>query len=661
MKYRYFVFVYILFVAATLSAQDSALSNRVANYKIEVELDEVNKITKAKEILLWRNPSADTIRDLQFHVYYNAFKNNRSTFMHESSGAFTSDVFLENCDWGKTDITSIIDQYGNDLTAAQSYIQPEGAHPQDQSVLRIALKTPVLPYDSIEVTLHWEAKIPKLMIRTGYNQDYFFMAQWFPKVGVYEPAGMRFAEKGQWNCHEYHRSTEYYSDFGVYEVSINVPENYIVGSSGKRTKDIKENGRKIVTHYVEDVIDFTWTAYPHFEVETRQWEHIELRLLHHPDRTCVVDRYFTAVQNALEYLDQHVGKYPYPTLTIIDPPFHGVRSSAMEYPTLFTGAGLYCFPEGIRTTESISTHELIHQYFMQMVASNEQEEAWLDEGFTAYYEARIIDHYYGKILEDPWTGFQASNKNWRRTRYMSSSNPKVDIPGQAGWKFEHGNAHSIIYGKTALALQTLEGLIGIETMDKVMQTYFERWKFKHPCGRDFIAIVNEVVARELPEKYAQEFGGTMDWLFDQLIYGTNACDYAVASISNKRMEKELGLFDDRKNCEVPDGEPQNTFQSKVILYRLGEVQLPVDVLIFFEDGTEKMEKWDGKARSYDFQYTGDQKIDCVVIDPNHKIPIDKNSINNSLNLKQKQTGIWKYVASTMIWMQQVMQNVSAFI
>lgn len=630
--------------------QAQALSNRVANYDIQVELDTEQRMIFATTELLWRNPSADTVRDLQFHVYYNAFKNNQSTFIQESGGikGQVGQAFLDQCGWAATEVLDIRDQYGNDLTAAQRYIQPDDDNIADQTVLQVPLTTPVLPYDSIRVTLKWEAKIPKLIIRTGYSQDYYFMAQWFPKVGVYEPAGMRFATEGGWNCHQYHRSTEYYSDFGVYKVQITTPEGYVVGASGERIAEHKREGKQTLTYYIEDVIDFTWTAYPHFEEVLYEWENVTLRILRHPDRACLTDRYMGAAKYTLEYMNEHVGEYPYTMLTIVDPPYHGIRSSAMEYPTLVTGAGLYCFPKGIRTSESIATHEIVHQYFMQMLATNEQEEAWMDEGFTSYYQSRIIDEYYECIIEEPFTGFRTTDAAWRRFRFFNLDNPKIDYPGKPGWEFKHGGYHSIVYSKSALCLHTLDGLVGREKLDEIMRTYFEQWKFKHPCGQDFIKVVNEVT------------GEDMTWLFDQLIYGTEECDYAVTSISNRIPEEKLGRFDESAEC-VTAAEAGIIYESKVIVSRLGGVTLPVKLLVTFDDNSTKQYEWDGKARAKTFTHESTKKIVAARIDMDFNLPIDKNRINNSLTLEASKIGVWKYVVNALLWVQQLMESVSVLV
>ena len=196
----------------------------------------------------------------------------------------------------------------------------------------------------------------------------------------------------------------------------------------------------------------------------------------------------------------------------------------MEYPTLAT-AGDFPLPEiTLRTAEAVTVHEFVHNYFQGMVASNEFEEAWLDEGFTQYYEDRIMDGTYGvrTSLMD-WLGIRIGNGEFSRGAYVGSRNPSVAPIATPAWKFEFGGYGMLTYFKTMLMLQTLEGLIGRPVMDSVMKTYFHRWRFRHPSGADFIAVVNEIV----PRHHRARLGPNMDWFFDQVLYGTGVCDYAV--------------------------------------------------------------------------------------------------------------------------------------
>ncbi len=658
MTIRYLLTLYISTFSLLCLAQNEPWSPRIANYDMELTFDPEQKNISCKELLTWNNPSTDTIYELQFHIYQNAFKNTRSTFMKERG--FFSDMLSEtatNCGWSWVDIQSISDEHGHDLKQTMEYIQTDDDNNTDQTVLSLTLPTPIMPGGSIKVNLNWKSKIPLTMPRTGYNKDYFFMAQWFPKVGVYEPAGTRYATKGQWNCHQYHSRGEYYSDFGLYNVKITAPSNYVLGASGVLVEETETGDQKVWHFQAADVIDFTWTASPHFVIVEEQWKDVTIKTMVYPERVHCVDRYITAMKNALEYFDEHLAKYPYPIITVIDPPIHGIFSSGMEYPTLITGLSSCLLPVGVRTIETLAVHEFTHQFFMQMVASHEVEEPFLDEGFTTYYEGRILDHYYGsKTSTIDVLGVTVGNIELNRADYFGMPNPKIAENARRSWQYKDGGYGEISYNKTAIWLRTLEGIVGIETMDEIMQIYFQNWKFKHPCATDFIDVANEVVRK----KHGTAFGEDLQWFFDQVIYETVICDYSIASIQNNPTYEEAGYIDDFENCTLPEELEGDQFKAKATVHRLGEMQLPVEVLIHFDDESSVLEKWDGLDRSISFEYISKKKIVSAEVDPERKIYIDKNFINNSMSTQKQQKGIRKYMAQFMTWVQHAMLGVGLF-
>jgi len=652
---RYFVFC--LFLLQSLCSWGQALSPRIASYDIAARLDVEAHEISATETLYWKNPSADTVKTLQFHLYYNAFKNNQSTFMQGRN--FPS--FLQNgdddaCHWAWIDIDEMTDTSGNDLTQNMRFIQPEDGNDADQTVLEVTLENPVSPYDSTTIDMKWRSKIPNIAPRTGYNKEFYFMVQWFPKVGVYEPAGMRYATEGQWNCHQYHASGEYYSDFGVYDVAITVPNNFEVGASGELVNVDTKGKEKTYRFKVEDVIDFGWTASPHFIVEKRKWKNTEISLLFYPGHdVCFVDRYFESLINALAFMDEHVGPYPYPTLTLVDVPIHGLFTGGMEYPTFISSTAFCFFPKGIRTPETLATHEFVHQYFMQMVATHEQEEPWMDEGFTTYFEGKILDHYLGEHTSTiDVLGFKTGNVEFNRWEYLASENPKIAESSRMARNYKHGGYGTIAYNKTAMWLQTLEGLIGEQTMTEIMKTYFNQWKFKHPCGDDFFAVVDTVVKKN----HGNTFGENMSWFFDQVHFGSVMCDYAVASINNEIEQGRAGFFDSKTDC-INEENNEEAVVSKVVLHRLEGMKLPVDVKVNFEDGSSVLEKWDGQDRSVEFNYQ--VKIISAEVDPMRKIMMDKNFINNSLTTEVDSMGIWYYVNRWLTTVQRAMQGIASLV
>lgn len=651
-----------------LSAQEvmfpEPLSSRPANYDISVKLDTENKTITAKETINWKNLSPDTIRFLQFHLYLNAFKNTESVFVQDAGGSMrgTDAANLKDRDWSWINVDKLVGEDGTDLTGNLEYIHAEDSNEHDQTVLQLNLTQPLLPNEAINLKMDWSSKIPKVRVRTGYSRDYFLNVQWYPKLGVYEPKGMRGRKESGWNCHPYHASAEYYGDFGNYNVDLTVPEEFKVGATGALFKEEQNtDGTKTWSFHAEDVIDFAWVASPEFQVIEDQWKHVKIKLFIIPEYTCCIERYLSSVKYSMEYFDENLATYPFNTLTMVVPPFHGINSGGMEYPTFITTPGTYAFPSNIRSPEYFVIHEFVHQYFMMMIASNEQEEAWMDEGFTSYYKSRILDHYYGeKNSVVNYDFFHMGAMEFFRSRYQGMENMKVAEIPRPGWEFPHGGYRNLAYAKTAMVLRTLEGIVGLATMDDILRAYFEKWSFKHPGGQDFIDVVNEVVT----QKHGDEFGKNMNWYFDQALYGTDICDYQVASISNRPVQRQAyGIFEEKgmtATTKEINQDKNYKYNSKVVLNRLGGLKFPVDVLVHFENGDEKLEKWGGQERAFDFQYQGDHKIDWVKIDPAQKLYLDINFLNNSLRTKSEKKTVWKYVTEFMVKVQNALQGISIF-
>jgi len=643
---------------------DVQLSSRIANYDIKVKLDTAEKTLKGTELLTWRNDSPDVIKELRFHLYLNAYKNSQSTFLRANRFGRMPD---DELGWGWTDIKKITDEDGNDLTDGIEFIQPTDGNEHDQTVIRVPLEKPLKPGATAEFKIKFTSKLPRIIARTGFEgEHYYFVVQWFPKIGVYEEEGQRGAKKGTWNCHQFIPTTEFYADFGVYNVELTVPQGYILGASGVKQEERKNmDGTKTITYRAEDVIDFAWTASPDFEVIEERWKDVNIRLLIQPEHKGNANKYIESTKNAFEYMDKHVGEYPYTTFTIVDPPIYGVRSSGMEYPTLITGLPAFTIHEGIRQVEIVTIHELVHQYFMQMVASNEQEEVWLDEGFTTYYENRIADHYYGKkSSEVSIGGYQRGDGEVSRLSYTGMSNPRVVPCATPGWEFKVGNERTIMYHKTGVWMKTLERMVGVNTMDNIMKTYFERWKFNHPTGQDFIDIANEVVTREHGDKY----GENLNWFFDQVVYGTQVCDYKVLSISNRAKRDPIGIFENNKGqkrwrdrrAEEDETEDEETYNSRILLERVGDMIAPVEVLVRFDNDDEIREQWDGKSRNYELIYERSEEVISVHIDPEQKLYMDIDLNNNSMTTQPDELPVWKWTSKVLFWMQNAFQSMFFF-
>lgn len=660
MKKLHIILLPLIVFLSVGSLAGQALSPRTDNYRIRLTLDTERHQVQARQSIVFHNPSTDTIWTMPFHIYYHAFKNNQSTFFQDGNRPFglASEKDVLACRWAWVDILSIEDETGYSLLDSLFYLTPPASSEADQTVLEVRLRNPILPLSSYRLELEWYSQIPHMSIRTGYGQDYYFMAQWYPKLGVYEPAGTRFAEVGQWNCHPYYSNTEYYGEFGQYEVQITLPSDHVVGATGVLTKQTEgEAGTTTHTFTANDVIDFTWTACPRFLSVKDYWREVDLELLIVPEHQHQQDRFLKSAKHTLDYLAAYLDyAYPYPKLTVVSPPYYGLFSGAMEYSTLVTSPTLYALPLGIKTTETLVIHEVIHQYFQQMVATNEQEEPWMDEGFTAFFESKIMDQYYPRGVVDIW-GVQIGAGELRRGRFLSASNIKVNPLSDFGWWFRHGSYSELVYGKAAVLLSTLEGLVGEDTMRDIMRTYFDRWKFRHPCREDFIVIAEEVAGQAGGETLQSQVAD----LLQQGIYGTDACDYSVHQVSNQLLPPPQGFFESTTDCyqELERDEP--LYYSRAILFRNEGFRVPQEILVTFDDGTSVLEFWDGQARSHELSYTSNRQIVSVQLDPNNKIPLDKNLINNSYTSEPDVSGLWYYLANATTWLQGLMTNTTVFL
>lgn len=683
---RLFGFFLVVSIAAVISPAtgdpsvlfDPPLSPRIANYDIHVALNDQARTLDGRTILTWKNPSDDAIDELRFHLYWNAFKNGRSTFSHEGlfSSAFGSrsgrpSEFdqAEEDGWGWIRITRMsLD--GVDVTDRVAFVAPDDGNELDETVARITLPAPIPPRATAKIEMTFSAKIPRCIVRSGWWQDDFFMmAQWFPKIGVYETPGQRFlpknAPKGKWNCPQFHAATEFYSDYGVYDVEITLPRQYIVGTSGVivEERDVAD-GKKVVVAHAEDVHDFAWVADAQFLERRETWRNpatnrdVAIRLLYQPGHGAFADKYISAVKGALDHVERWLGPstYPYPTITIVDPR-SGSGAGGMEYPNLFTGGGYWwvdaVFNDGVRMVEGVTIHEFMHQIWYGIVGNNEFEEAWLDEGLTTYSEMRIMSELYGKDsgVAD-WWGLRASPVGLGRSGYIrtgSRLDGTMADPTYSHWRT--GVGPMFAYIKTSLMLTTLENHVGRETIDRIFQSYYRNWRFKHPCRNDFIAEVENALGSEsIWTRFIRES-----------ITKDSVLDYAVAAIANVSVEaSELGYLGPdgsilTKDEEEDEDESPKAFHSRVVVRRNGEMILPVEVLVEFDDGETVRESWDGVSRIKEFEYSRSARVTRASVDPDRKTVLDINWLNNSILLEPDAEVTNKYTAKGLFWMQNLLQ------
>jgi hypothetical protein len=638
------------------------LSPRIANYDINVRLDTEKRMLYGNQTLTWFNKSGDTITELQFHLYLNAFRNSKSTFMKESGGSSRGHK-IDKDGWGFIEVNKITLPSGEDLTAGMEFIHPDDDNEDDKTVFRLPLSKPLPPGESIVLNFEFTAKLPQPpFARTGAKKEYFFVAQWFPKIGVYID--------DKWNCHQFHATSEFFADYGVYNVRMTVPENNVVGATGLEVEIVK-NGDGTATHFyhAEDVHDFAWTTSPEFVEFTGKAQDVDIRVLMQPDRAYQGPRHLEAAKAAVEYFQNWYGDYPFPNLTVVDPRRGAGGSGGMEYPTLITAGTTYGLPEGMRAVELVIIHEFGHNFWYHLLASNEFEESWMDEGINTYTEIQIMNDRYGPVGDAiNFMGIKINDLQFQRGQYIFF--PDLDPIVRKAWEFYNGTSYGVnSYAKPGLVLTTLQNYLGKETMQKVMRAYVERWRFKHPKTQDFINVANEVSGQDL------------NWFFEQALFSKAIIDYSVDQVFTREIKKSEGYdftlsvtapdstmtdgssdttsqaaanskTDSAKNSDSVEAKSKpKIYESGVNVRRLGTFTFPVEVLVEFENGEKIRESWDGQDLWKKIRYTKPTKLVSATVDPDRKIPLDVNFTNNGKAVKASSLGVNKLAAQWLFWMQ----------
>ena len=613
---------------------DRPLSERVVAYQIDARFDADKHMVDATEMLTYHNLTGEPQDTFPFHLYLNAF-NPTSTFMKEERrdrpGFEWKDKYKASAEVKSLEVVGM-----GDLTSQIKFISPDDGNPDDRTVFRVKLPRPIAPNESVQFRIVFHDQFGQVFARTGYSQSFMMGAQWFPKVGVWW--------QGAWNCHQFHANTEFFADFGTYDVSLTLPQNEVVGASGVQLSEVKNSdGTKTLTFRGEDIHDFAWTAQPNYHVVESDFNgsmgKVRIRLLIQPGHLNQADRHLRIMQETMKRFDEWYGPYPYKQITVVDP--GDIRAGGMEYPTLITGGTTWWMPDGLFLVEQVVEHEFGHQYWYGMVATNEFEDAWLDEGINSYAECKVLDDIFGKDKSamELWR-LTESDVSQQRNGYRSALD--FDPMTRFAYQYVHGSSYGeVTYGKTTTVLYTLEKVIGEETLQRALRRYFMRYRFTHPTQEDFLKTIEEVS------------GQNLRWFYDQAVYGTQVLDYEVFRARSDRLDWYLKKQPDQKKGET-------MYRTMVLVHRKGDFIFPVDVLIRFDNGESVTEHWDGKDRWVRYTYDTKAKLHSAEIDPEHAVLLDTNFFNNSYVAQEDTHAKWKIV-NYWTWVTQLLSQCLAWL
>ncbi len=580
----------------------------VVDYTMTAELDPKAHTVHGEATIVWRNTSETAVREVWVHLYLNAFKNEESTFMREPALGSRGGGGVS--DWGAIDVR----KFALDGVDLWPSADKTGGRPgdQDETDVRIPLPRDVPPGGSITFETTWDDKLPAVVERTGYHGSFHMIGQWFPKIARLEP-------DGRWAHFPFHHLAEFYADFGTYDVTIKAPKTFTMGATGPVTESRDENDLHIERHVQKDVHDFAWTAFDQYQERTEKIAGVNVRTLYPRGYGYAAERDIETIRFALPHYNKRYGKYPYDVLTIVHPPDGAEEAGGMEYPTLFTTEGPWYGPPGFEEIELVTIHEFGHQWFYGLLASDEVTWPFLDEGMNSYAEQEGLRTWLGQGSVIDFMGLKIGDAEldgmWPGSRVH-------DVPvAQPAFAFPSGSHYGgLVYARTASIFETVDRVWGRELGARAIGRYARRARFRHPTPEDLLASYEEVIGPDARR------------MIEDALFHKGWVDFRVEGIHTPRVAPALGIFDrDGKRETVKESEtpnPNAEYDGWVLVARQGTLVMPVDVELTLQDGTTSRLQWDGKGDFARLPFHGKSPIAFAVVDPDHKVLIDQDRMND---------------------------------
>ncbi len=503
------LFLLLLLVQQCIFSQRAYWQQQV-NYKIDVRLDVHSHMLEARMQMHYFNNSPDSLDFLWIHCWPNAY-NNQSALAKQLGGAITSGRLRQG----------YIDQFefianGKKLSTT--------THPQHTDILKLELDEPLLPGASILINTPFRVKLPVYYSRSGHFGDQYMITQWYPKPAVYDHKG--------WHPMPYLERGEFYSEFGSFDVTIHVPAPYVVAATGvlqtpdeaaiykkigrenisstglkNKYRTIKKDEYKTLHFQADSVHDFAWFADKDFII---RYDTLQLE-------TTVIDVFSFAKKNgndnwhqSIKFLKDAVGKfsdwigeYPYPVVAAVEGPANE-RTAGMEYPmiTLITTPNA-----SEKQLDAVIAHEVGHNWFYGILASNERLHPWMDEGMNSYFQFRYEAEKYrwNSHLPNISEKMVTSTGDEFLLNVLFEINKwplKVPVETPSSSFSDMRSYLTTVYLKAAVWMGILEASIGKDEFRKAIMVYYSQWKFRHPYPEDFRRSIEETTKKTVQELFA---------------------------------------------------------------------------------------------------------------------------------------------------------------
>ena len=626
-----FIFIAIIAFGSGVSAQADRWQQHI-NYNIKAALDVNTNIIKGTEDIVYTNNSTDTLRKVYFHLYWNAFQPNSSMDVRSrelGKNTMTNRRGDVMKDWDAR-VTDRIQK----LTPAEIGYQRVSAITingkaqkliEHETILEVQLTNPIAPKTSAKLSLVFEAQVPKQIRRSGRDNAEgvrFSMSQWYPKMVEYDYQG--------WSTNPY-IAREFYGVWGNFDVSLQLAKNYTVAATGVLQNPnavANAQGLKTWNFKGNNIHDFVWAAddqFKHLSKEVRKGLTIHV---YYKEKDAKSDSAWSnilyAAEKVLPYIEKNFGAYPYPQYSFIQG-----GDGGMEYAmaTLIKGPSL-----------GTVFHEWMHNWYQQVLGSNESLFAWIDEGFATFAESKVSRWYDANAAaQSPFISERAKAQVLASVEKAKLDLPLTQAGSYAGYMAlaksgleepasthaDHFNTNyaysNAAYSKGATLLGLLGYVIGDSVRDAVLLNYYNTWKFKHPNANDFFRVAEKTSGIQL------------QWLKEYWVNSTKTIDYGLNDI-------QAG-----NNTAI------------ISIQRLGKLPMPIEVLITYKDGTTELHympldlmlggkmaegavnhiihsAWQWVAPTYTFETSKPlSALKSIEIDPSYRMP-DLNRSNNKLEI-----------------------------
>lgn len=553
--------IFYWFVCCSIVASAQPQWQQKVKYVMDVKLDVTTHRLTGKQALQYTNHSPDTLRQLFYHLYWNAFQPN--SMMDTRSRELGKNKIGSRQDWDGRVRDRIQFLKENEIGYQKiKKLSVNGILQEfkvEETILQVKLQKPIFPGQTVSINLDFEAQVPVQIRRSGRdaaNGVKYSMTQWYPKLCEYDSDG--------WHPNPY-VGREFYGVWGDYEVNITIDSAFMIGGTGVlqnptqighgySTPDAKvvrpQTNTLTWKFFARNVHDFAWAAdtqFKHLNTTIKDGPEIHVIYKNKPG-DAKNDSAWTRILNAATivypFIKERFGAYPYPQYTFIQG-----GDGGMEYPmaTLIAGSSL-----------GTAFHEWMHSWYQMMLGTNESLYGWMDEGFTEYATDLVENYYYSELAKKSGKAY----KDEKLPRYHSGQYESYFELVKSGLEepltthadhFNTNFAYSIAsYSKGCIYLNQLGYIIGEQTLDKLLLEYYKRWRFHHPRPSDFIKLAEDLSGMQL------------DWYHEYWINTTKTIDYAIDSLW-----EEKGL-------------------SYIRVKRKGWMPMPLDIELQFSDGSTEL-------------------------------------------------------------------------